>query len=193
MRIVSSFAVLFLVASLTGCATQAQHTAMVVSNVHLVNHHANTVATTVSGGEKTNPLWTSEISSEGYKQALDQSLRESDLFSGISQGSGSDYELTVQLSKAKQPMVGLGMTVRLSADWKLSRTSDGQPVWQETIDSEYTAKFTESVIGYERLRKANEGAVRENIRKGMERLSSVSLQQSNIQLTGASATPPQVH
>ena len=193
MRIVSSFCVLFLVASLTGCATQAQHTAMVASDVQLVNHHANTVATSVSGGEKTNPLWTSEISSEGYKQALDQSLRESDLFSGISQGSGSDYQLTVQLAKAKQPMIGLGMTVRLAAEWQLSRTSDGQTVWRETIDSEYTAQFTDAVLGYERLRKANEGAVRENIRKGMERLSTVSLLQNNIQLTGASATPPQVH
>jgi len=166
---------------------------MVPSNLQLVNHHANTVATTVSGGEKTNPLWTSEISSEGFKQALDQSLRESGLFSGISQGSGSDYQLTVQLSKAEQPLVGLGMTVRLSVDWQLSRTTDGQAVWQETIYSEYTAQFTESVIGYERLRKANEGAVRENIRKGMERLSTVSLQQSTIQLTGALATPPQIH
>ena len=193
MRTVSSFSVLFQVASLTGRATQAQHTAMVPSNVQLVNHHANSVATAVLGGENTNSLLTSEISSKGYKQALDQSLRKSGLFSGMRQWSDSDYQLTVRLAKAKQPLVGLGMTVRLSADWQMSRAADGQPVWQETINSEYTGRFTESVIGYERLRKANEGAVRENIRKGMERLSAVSLQQSEIQLTGSSAPPPQFH
>ncbi|MBI1313563.1 hypothetical protein GC176_19910 [bacterium] len=189
MRKVSSFSVLLLIASLTGCATQAQYTAMVPSNVQLVNHHADTVATSVSGGEKTNPLWTSEISSEGYRQALDQTLRESELFSGVSQGAGSDYQLTVRLNKAKQPMVGLGMTVRLSADWLLTRAADGQTVWQETVDSEYTAKFTEHVIGYERLRKANEGAVRENIRIGLERLSAVPFQ-NEIRLTGASSALP---
>ena len=70
MRNPGSFSVLLLIVSLTGCATQAQYTATVPSNVQLVNHHANTVATTVSGGEKTNPLWTSEISSDGYKPAL---------------------------------------------------------------------------------------------------------------------------
>lgn len=191
MRSFSSFSVLFLIVSLTGCATQAQYAAMAPSNVQLVNHHENTVATSVAGGEKTNPLWTSEVSSEGYKQALDKTLRESKLFSNVIQGAGSEYRLSVQLSKAKQPMVGLSMNVQLSADWVLTRVSDGEIVWQETIDSEYTAKFTEHIVGFERLRKANEGAVRENIRIGLEHMSAVPVQ-NKIRLTGASSGGPQL-
>ena len=189
MRSFNSFSVLFLIVLLTGCATQAQYAAMAPSNVQLVNHHDNTVATSVAGGEKTNPLWTSEVSSEGYKQALDKTLRESGLFSNVIQGADSEYRLSVRLSKAKQPMVGLGMTVQLSADWRLTRASDGEIVWQETIDSEYTAKFTEHLIGFERLRKANEGAVRENIRVGLEHMSAVPFQ-NKIRQTGASSVRP---
>lgn len=189
MRSLSSFSVLFLIVWVTGCATQAQYAAMAPSNVQLVNHHDNTVATSVAGGEKTNPLWTSEVSSEGYKQALDKTLRESGLFSNVIQGAGSEYRLSVRLSKAKQPMVGLGMTVQLSADWQLTRASDGEVVWQETIDSEYTAKFTEHIIGFERLRKANEGAVRENIRVGLEHMSAVPFQ-NKIRQAGASSVRP---
>ena len=188
MRSFSSSVILLIIASLTGCATSAQYTAMVPSNIQLVNHHPDTVATSVTGGEKTNPLWTSEISSDGYKQALDVAVRESDLFSGVGAQNESDYQVTVRLNKAKQPMVGLGMTVRLSADWMLVRNSDNQIVWQETVDSEYTAKFSEHMIGYERLRKANEGAVRENIRIGLEHISAVPFQ-DNIQLTGGTSRP----
>jgi len=189
MRHLGSFAALVLIVSLTGCATQAQFTAMVPSNVQLVNHHANTVSTTVSGGEKTNPLWTSEISSDSYKHALDQTLLDSKLFSNVREGSSGEYQLTVRLNKAKQPMVGLGMTVRLSADWVLTYTNNGETVWQETIESEYTAKLTEHLIGIERLRKANEGAVRENIRIGLQRLSAAPFQ-NKIRLTGGSSTQP---
>lgn len=190
MRHLGSFAVLALIVSLTGCATQAQFTAMVPSNVQVVNHHSNTVATTVSGGEKTNPLWTSEISSDSYKHALDQTLLDSKLFSNVREGSDSEYQLTVRLNKAKQPMVGLGMTVRLAADWTLTYTNTGETVWQETIESEYTAKLTEHLIGIERLRKANEGAVRENIRIGLERLSAAPFQ-NKIRQAGGSVSQPQ--
>lgn len=184
MRDYSLVFVLVCLTGLSGCATQAQYAAMVPSNLQVVNHYPDSVATFVTGGETTNPLWTSEISSTGYKQALDVALHESELFSAVRSGTGSDYRLEVRLEKAKQPMVGLGMTVNLTSEWTVTRSSDNQTVWRDTVLSEYTAKFTDHLIGYERLRKANEGAVRENIRAGLERLSAASFQ-DKIRLTGS--------
>lgn len=189
MRYFPSVFVMVCLAGLSGCATQAQYAAMVPSNLQVVNHYPDSITTSVTGGETTNPLWTSEVSSTGYKQALDVALQESELFSAVSSvsGSGSDYRLEVRLEKAKQPMVGLGMTVSLTSEWTVTRNSDNQTVWRDTVSSEYTAKFTEHLIGYERLRKANEGAVRENIRAGLERLSSVPFQ-DKIRLTSGATS-----
>lgn len=173
-----------------GCATAAKTTAMMPNpgQLQLVSHHAGAVEVAVSGGEKTNPLWTSQISSDGFQQALGQAVQQSGLFSEtVSSGQGN-YRLDVALGKADQPMVGLAMTVGMTSHWKLTRTTDQTVVWQDTIRGEYKAAFTEHLVGYERLRKANEGAARVTIREGLQRLSKVQLDPGVQHVSGTAQT-----
>jgi hypothetical protein len=105
-----------------------QYAAMVPANLQVVNQYPASITTSVTGGETINPLWTSEISSTGYRQALDVALQESELFSTVRSISGSDYRLDVRREKAKQPMVGPGMTVSLTSEWTVTRNADNQTV-----------------------------------------------------------------
>lgn len=115
----------------------------------------------VNGGEETDPLWMSEVGNAEYRQALQSSLQSYGLFADY---GGGDYDLTAHLIALDQPLVGFDMTVTSTASYVVVRTSDGIEVFNDTIVTPYTADFSESFMAVERLRMANEGAVRENIR-----------------------------
>ena len=47
-------------------------------------------------------------------------------------------------------------------------------MWEQTIVSPYTATISDAFIGIERLKLANEGAIRESIKSGIEHISTTS-------------------
>jgi len=157
---------------------------MVPNGVQMVSSCPDTVRVQVTGGSKTNPMGTSEILGNDFREAVQTSLRENRVFAGVEEGGQSDYRLDIAILSVGQPAVGLAMTVSMTTSWKLSHSTTGEKVWEDTISSSYTAKFSESVLGYERLRKANEGAARENIREALKRMSDLPIG-NPIQLTGS--------
>lgn len=123
----------------------------------------------VSGGKETNPLWVSNISNEDFRRALEDSLRSAGLLAPTAQGGR--YLLTVNLLSLAQPMFGADMTVTASVLYTLVDSRSGKEVWVRTITLPYTAAFGDSILGVERLKLANEGAARVNIRKLVELLA----------------------
>jgi hypothetical protein len=116
---------------------------------------------TVDGGRETNPLLTSQVSSEAFAQALRQSLATHAM---LATGSGI-YRLDASLSDLSQPLAGFNMEVKARVQYRLTRLSDGALVWEREIANAFTADFSSAYYGVERLRLANEGAIRENIRQ----------------------------
>jgi hypothetical protein len=57
----------------------------------------------------------------------------------------------------------------------LTRNATGEDVFRANISSQYTAKTGAAFDGSTRLRLAEEGAARENIKLGVLRLSQLSL------------------
>ena len=55
------------------------------------------------------------------------------------------------------------MTVSSKVHYTLVDTRDNKTVYEKTIDTPYTAAFTDALMGVTRLRLANEGAIRKNI------------------------------
>lgn len=110
-------------AILAGCATPAAVEQMAVSlpitqtNPALKN---NVGVAEVTGGRETNPMWTSQVSSDGFRQALEQSLENAGMFSKIV--SGSKYQLTADLTRLDQPMMGFDMTVTSTVRYSLIET-----------------------------------------------------------------------
>lgn len=117
----------------------------------------------VTGGKDTNPLWVSNVSSSDFERALESSLRDAGLLSPNRQGS--KYTLTAHMLKLDQPFFGASMTVTATVVYTLVDRASGKEALVTTIASPYTAAWNASFLGAERLKLANEGAIRENITK----------------------------
>ncbi len=162
-------AAIVLIASmlLAGCATPARVDQMTVAPATMAVAAApealrqNIAIKDVTGGQETNPLWTSQVSSAEFERALEASLRGANLLQANRQAGR--FTLTAQLGKLDQPLIGINMTVTASVLYILVERSTGKTVWQETITTPYTASFGDALLGVERLKLANEGAVRTNI------------------------------
>ncbi len=166
---------LFACASLVSCVSPAQPEAMIPESVALQHKFHQSVSTVVSGGQSTNPLWTSQVANEDFQTALQDSIEKHGLFSQVLRSNGGDYVLDVRLVRLGQPIIGLNMTVTADVEWRLNRGSSGSRVWEERIVRKYTATVGQAFAGVKRLRLANEGAIRENIKAALEKISRLSL------------------
>jgi len=123
------------------------------------------------GGKETNPLWTSQVDSASFEQALKDSL----LANGLLAPAAGAYVLKPSLVSLKQPLFGLDMTVTADVLYILREKSTGRDVLNETIHSSHTATVGDAFVGTTRLRLANEGAIRNNIELLLKRLRSLQL------------------
>jgi hypothetical protein len=120
----------------------------------------------VSGGDETNPLWKSEVSNANFKTALEDSLA----LSVLKGNARASYVLNAKLVSLHQPFAGFDMTVTSTVEYSLTAAGKPTPILDETVVTPYTAALGEAFIGVERLRLANEGAMRENIKQIIARL-----------------------
>ncbi len=113
----------------------------------------------VGGGEETNALLQSKISNAAFQTALEQSLA----LNAMLATANAHYTVAASLEKLKQPFAGFDMTVTSVVHYVVTPAGGGAPVFDETISTPYTANFSDAFVGVERLRLANEGAVRASI------------------------------
>jgi hypothetical protein len=119
--------------------------------------------TSVKGGEETNPLWTSEVNDANFRAALEKSLRNSGLLAA--DAANCRYGLEANLLGLAQPTIGFDFEVTAHVNYRLLARGSDQPYLLETITSSHTATMGDAFVGVERLRLANEGAIRKNIEK----------------------------
>lgn len=171
---------------LGGCATGATAEGMTVKASDIKGPPSPGVASAVGvgaveGGEKTDPMLMSQIDNPTFKKALVQSLRKAGLLSG---DAHPKYVVAVELIALKQPIFGTDMKVTSVIRYRLRDAATGALVLDEEIFAPYTAKFTDSLIGTQRLRLANEGAARMSIATLIEKLNAAS------KSSGKPAAPP---
>jgi hypothetical protein len=167
-------AAFFSIVSLGGCASGSRPTAMVVQIAVPVHKSDSDVSVAVSGGKDTSKMGASQISDEAFAQALQDSITQSGLFTKVSSGDAR-YRLTSFIGKVDQPMFGFSLTVKMEVSYTLKDARSGAIVWTQDINSEYTAKASAAFAAVERLRLANEGAARENIRMALTDMARLSL------------------
>jgi hypothetical protein len=136
----------------------------------------------VTGGKETNPMWVSNVGSPEFERALEGSLRASGLLSTNRQAG--KYVLTAHLLKLDQPMFGASMTVTASVQYLLAERATGKEVFSRTITLPYTAAFSDAFIGTERLKLANEGAIRTNIAALIEALGGLKVAAISLGASG---------
>jgi hypothetical protein len=187
--------VLIVAVALSGCAQKARMNAMIfdVTDATVINDtsplYQQVDVEKVQGGEKTNPIWTSEVDNPEFAAALESTLRVHALLVEPS-GSGR-YRLTASLIGMDQPLLGVSFTVTATVRYVLVDATNGASVFDETIVKPYTAEFSDAFLGAERLRLANEGAIRENIgefvRRLVDKLNVSSLPRGAISIAQAGA------
>lgn len=151
--------------SVSACATASKPGAMVpaITNKTIIGETSalreNVSVGEITGGKETNPLWTSEVSNEDFAESLRQSFAAHAMLA-LADG---DYRLDAQMLQLKQPFAGFNMTVTSTIQYTLTNVTTGDVVLMEEIITPYTAKTSDAFLGVERLRLANEGAIRESI------------------------------
>lgn len=115
----------------------------------------------VSGGSETNPRWAWQVSQADFTAALRQTLATHAMLTINNQA----FRLEATLHDLEQPAFGLDMQVTSRMSYRLVRANDGTTAYETEIRRAYTAPFSSSFLGGERVRLATEGAIRENIRE----------------------------
>ncbi len=178
MKTILYLASVVMVVALTGCASPAK-----VENMATDGQPSQRVATTplrnnlavrdVTGGKETNPMWVSNVGSNEFEQALEASLKNVGLFAPKQAG---DYFITAHLEKLDQPFIGISMTVTSSILYTVTERKTGKNIYTRSIVTPYTASFSDAALGVERLRLANEGSIRENIKQVIDDLFRLNMQ-----------------
>ena len=132
----------------------------------------------VTGGKETNPAWVSNVGSAEFERALEESLRSAGILSANRQEGR--FLLVAHLSKLDQPLFGFNMTVTSDVTYTLIERATGRTVWERSIAAPYTAKMGDALIGGERLKLANEGAIRESITRLVLELQAMRVAEVQI-------------
>jgi hypothetical protein len=156
------------VENMSSIETQHQYSAALEGNVEVND---------VTGGTETNPLWTSEISNDSFKQAVKESLSSQGLFS--QQGN---YDLKIQLIEVDQPILGLDFTVTTHIRYVLTDKNTDTVVMDEMIVAPHTATMGDAFVAVKRLRLANEGSAKKNIEALLSKLSELNIKPSTVSL-----------
>ena len=162
------------VGSLGACASGARSGAMTapLDAQHIIGEGSplfkSVAVAPVNGGKETNALLQSKISNEAFQAALEQSLA----LNAMLATANAHYTVTATLQDLKQPFAGFDMTVTASVHYVVTPNAGGGPVFDETITTPYTANFSDAFVGVERLRLANEGAVRTSIASFIGKLAA---------------------
>ena len=134
----------------------------------------------VGGGEETNPLWTSEIDATSFKEALIASMTNYGIYD-----SSSDMKVLAVLEEVDQPFMGISMTVTTIVNYRVVDETD-QVLFERKVAAPYTAEFSDSFYGVERLRLANEGSARANIDRFIEILIEADIVDEDASSIGVS-------
>lgn len=165
---------------LTGCASPARIDQMTTNatpaqRILQTPLRTNVAVRDVTGGKETNPMWVSNVGSSEFEQALEASLRDAGLLAAGKQAG--KYMLIAHLENLDQPLGGFNMTVTATVSYSLVERATGKEVLHRRVSLPYTASFDSAFIGSERLRLANEGAVKVNIAKLIDELFALKVDQ----------------
>jgi hypothetical protein len=150
---------------LAACATSGGMTVSSGAVANPVAKYRNAIAVrSVSGGQVMNVLTVPGVANEPFKAALESTLS----FNGYLAQSGTPkFYLDAEIQNLDQPFFGLDFDVVADVTYKDSET--GAPA-VFPIKAKGSATFSDSPIALDRIRIANERAMRENLKQFLEAL-----------------------
>jgi hypothetical protein len=160
MRYGKILVVLFFVApGLAACATQQAMTVDSGAVVNSIPKYRNAMAVrSVTGGQTMNALTVMGVENEPLKAALENSLAANGY---LAQSGPPKIYVDAEIVNLDQPLIGLTFDVTADVTYKVS----GAATATYPIKTTGRATFTDSPIGADRIRIANERAMQQNIKQ----------------------------
>ncbi len=116
----------------------------------------------------------SEVDDSSSSEVIMRMMRVDGVFGSPEITENTPYFLSIRVVKIDTPSFSVRMHVSMDVIWILYRTADKTEIFRESISSTYTGgMFEGGVAGANRVRVALEGAARENIRIGVEKLAAI--------------------
>jgi hypothetical protein len=158
-----------------GCATGAVAEAMIPQTVSVEKTHPYSVNVEVTGGRATEPTGTPQIANDAFDEAITQSLIKAKTFAKVESDAMGSFELNVIIFKVQHASSGNSASVTMETGWTLSNRLTGEIAWQTALRSTYTASMDSDLTFTGRLKKATEGAAKDNIKQGVTEITRLNL------------------
>ena len=108
------------------------------------------------------------VPNAAFKQAIESTLAESGLFVG----EQTAYRLNVSVLSIKNPAFGLNLKSELRVKWVLYDLQKKAEIFNEIFANEYTATVGDHFVAAQRLKIANDNAVKDNIKMALEKIGA---------------------
>jgi hypothetical protein len=133
-------------------------------------HFKNKIAIAqVDSKKETNSLLAIKINNSSFQKALSTSLEQNGLLA-VSH-SLSRFDLFANLASLNQPSFGGDFQVTSNIEYRVVERETKITWYEEIISKSYTTTYSKSGLPVGGMRLANEGAIRENIKEFITRLS----------------------
>ena len=113
--------------------------------------------------------WTSAVGPDQVQQALVQTLAAA----GLGQPANGRFRLDGQLLTLSRPYAGFAMTVTAAIAWRLTDITNGAVVYDRMLQGLGTATLDDAVDNNNRLRIADQRAIRANLQQLVQDLSAL--------------------
>lgn len=162
-----------------GCSAPVTVQNMTPEALNIVNRYPYSVNVLVKGDTNLSASRNKkedEVDREKVQQVIESSIVTSGLFRSLAPPEEADYLLEVVVFRAniKGPATAKITTV-VPLSWILSKREPRESIYQVRTAYEITVKFREKLGGANRYTLANEGSVREGIKRALSEISKLKL------------------
>ncbi len=161
---------------IVGCApSNVKSEGMIPDQITVLEQHSGTVLIHVDGGRDDHAMDLPQISNEVFLEALKKAVKQSGIFTAISEGEDGSFRIDAFIFNLSQPFF-VRNPVHLEIGWKLIRMDTSEIIWQEsltTTDSGFSPSNGSDSQSYN-ITKAVERAAQKNIKMALEQMSKVA-------------------
>ena len=150
---------------------------MIPETASVEKTHPYSVNVDVTGGRATEPIGQPQIANEAFTKAITETLVKTKTFAKVKETKSGNYRLSVIIFNVQQPSSSSGgsASVTMETGWTLTNLLTGDIVWQKALRSTYTAASNSELTFTGRLKRAMEGAAKDNIKQGVTEIARLSL------------------
>jgi hypothetical protein len=156
-----------------GCSTTPKAAMMTPGKVEIQKRSDKPVKVVVEGEPKIEKVVV--IKNDELAKAVQLAIERSQLFSMVDQTTAQGFLLEVAVVGYNPPRPGFNMSATMTTRWKLTRLPGKETVFEDFLKKTHKCTVGDAFAGATRMRKANEGVVRDTISDGLKRISETGL------------------